>query len=84
MDNKNSLYTKVLMGKYRKVALQVMTHKLQTTNKIRKLMEKKTGKAINWHFLFKVLDRLEEEGKIEKVEANRLFLWKLGEMKKKQ
>lgn len=65
------------MGKYRKAALEVMTHRLQTTNKIRKLMEEKTGKKINWHFLHKVLSQLEKEEKIEMVEADRLFLWKI-------
>ena len=65
------------MNKYRDAALQAVTHRLQTTNKIKKIMEEKTGKKINWHFLHKVLTQLEKEGKVEMVEADRLFLWKL-------
>ena len=65
------------MSKYKKIILEVLdTEKIKSTNQVLKEVEKKTGKVINWHALYRVLMELTIEGKVEKFQADAGFFWR--------
>ena len=65
------------MSKYEEMILQVLTKtEIKSTNEILEDLQKKAGKVINWHALYRVLMELQAEGKIEKLESKAGFFWK--------
>jgi Fe2+ or Zn2+ uptake regulation protein len=65
------------MSKYRKEVLTILKpDEIKSTNELLQDLEKKTGKVINWHLLYRVLRDLSEEGKIEKLKAKAGFFWR--------
>ncbi len=65
------------MSKYEKSVLDILeTNRIKSTNEILKELEQKTKKVINWHLLYRLLRDLNEEGKIEKLNAKAGFFWK--------
>lgn len=76
-----SLYHRLMadrMGKYEALILKHLPPgKWMTTNRLRTLIESKTGTSTNWYILHRALTRLEEAGKIESAKTDGLSLWRL-------
>jgi hypothetical protein len=69
--------TNVCMSKYKKEVLGILSReKIKSTNEILKELENKVSKVINWHMLHRILRDLEDEGKIQKLNAKAGFFWK--------
>ena len=65
------------MSKHTKDVLNILKRNgIKSTNEILKELEQKTKKVINWHLLYRLLRDLNEEGKIEKLNAKAGFFWK--------
>ncbi len=65
------------MGKYEKLALDVLSKDyIMSTREIALKLEKKTGKTVNWHILYKALSELERNGKAERLKAKAGFFWR--------
>jgi DNA-binding PadR family transcriptional regulator len=61
-------------SKYKLDVLDVLSsEKIKSTNQILRELEKKTGKRINWHVLYRILMDLEREGKVEGLKADAGF-----------
>ncbi len=72
-----SWYKPLYMSKYDKDVLDVLSqNKIKSTNQVLKELEKKVGKTINWHLLYRILVELEKKNKIERLEADAGFFWK--------
>ena len=68
---------KVCMSKYKDQIIKILPkNEIKSTNELLKELEKKSGKTINWHALYRVLMELESEGSIEKLKAKAGFFWK--------
>ena len=49
---------------------------IKSTNEILGELQKKAGKVINWHALYRVLMELQSESKIERLESKAGFFWR--------
>lgn len=66
-----------MTSKYEPTVLAILSkEEIKSTNQVLKELEKKTGKTVNWHVLYRILMDLEREGKIDKMKANAGFFWK--------
>lgn len=66
-----------LMSKYNETVLKILSsEEIKSTNEVLKELEKKTGKTINWHNLYRILMELYGDGKIERLKARAGFFWK--------
>lgn len=66
-----------MASKYRKFVLKVLSEKqIKSTNEVLKDLEKLTGKTVNWHIVYRVLQELHTEGKVEKLQAAKSFFWR--------
>ena len=64
-------------SKYRESVLKVLSEKqIKSTNEVLKDLEKLTGKSVNWHIVYRVLQELHTEGSIEKLTAKKGFFWR--------
>lgn len=65
------------MSKYRELVLKVLSDKkIKSTNEILNEVQTISGKVINWHMIYRVLMELQNEGKVERIEAKVGFFWK--------
>ena len=65
------------MSKYKEVILSVLSKaEIKSTNEVLTEIQRKEGKVINWHALYRVLMELESEGKIERLKSKAGFFWK--------
>jgi len=65
------------MSKHKKVVFEILRKdEIKSTNEVLIELEKRTGKVINWHLLYRVLRDLAEEGRIERLKAKAGFFWK--------
>ena len=65
------------MSKHQEDVLKILKKdEIKSTNEILKELEQKTKKVINWHLLYRLLRDLQEEGKVEKLQAKAGFFWK--------
>ena len=62
--------------KYRDTVMKILDSGWKSTSHIRKEVEKKEKKTINWYTVNYLLEGLLKEGKVEKAESNRVTLWK--------
>ena len=66
-----------MASKYRESVLKVLSEKqIKSTNEVLKDLEKLTGKSVNWHIVYRVLQELHTEGKVEKMQAKKGFFWR--------
>jgi len=66
-----------MASKYRDKVLKVLSEKqIKSTNEVLKDLEKATGKVVNWHIVYRVLNDLHHEGKVEKLPAKIGFFWR--------
>ena len=67
------------MSKYKILIFHVLKeNRLMSTNEVAKeLQNVNAGKIVNWHMLYKILDDLSDEGKIEKIKTKAGYFWKL-------
>jgi hypothetical protein len=49
---------------------------IMSTNEVLIALEKKTGKTINWHALYHILNELADDHKAEKLKSKAGFFWK--------
>lgn len=49
---------------------------IKSTNEILKKLEERSGKTINWHYIYHILMKLKENGEIERYKANAGFFWR--------
>jgi Fe2+ or Zn2+ uptake regulation protein len=65
------------MSKYRDTVLKVLSDKkIKSTNEVLNEVQTISGKVINWHMIYRVLMELQNEGKVERIEAKVGFFWK--------
>ena len=65
------------MSKYKEIILSILSKtEIKSTNEILVELQKKSGKVINWHALYRVLMELQSEGKIQKLQSKAGFFWK--------
>ncbi len=78
MASNNGLYQKYVMTKYKGIVLQILGGKrFISTNGVVRKIKKETGKTVNWYLIYHVLQELEKESKVEKIESETGFMWKL-------
>ena len=66
-----------MVSKYRESILKVLSEKqIKSTNEILADLQKLTGKSVNWHIIYRVLQELYTEGKVERLEAKKAFFWR--------
>ena len=66
-----------MTSKHEPVVLAILSKdEIKSTNQLLKELEKKTGKTVNWHVLYRILMDLEREGKIDRMKASAGFFWK--------
>jgi len=62
------------MNKYKEDVLEILSKTaIKSTNEILTELQKKVGKIINWHLLYRVLMELQLESKIERFESKAGF-----------
>lgn len=71
-----ALYQRLVMGKYDALALEMLTDRWVSTNKLRAQLEKKTSTSVNWYLLHRSLTKLEKDGRAEGMAAGGMFLWR--------
>jgi len=65
------------MSKYREDVLKILSREeIKSTNQILAELQEKVKKSINWHMLYRILNDLEKESKIERLKAKAGFFWK--------
>lgn len=64
-------------SKYEKLVIGVLTKQYVSTNAVRNELEKHTRKTISWFLIDKALRNLHAKGSVERIEANRITLWRL-------
>lgn len=65
------------MSKHTKQILEILKRdEIKSTNEILKELENRTKKVINWHLLYRILRDLNEDGRVEKLQARAGFFWK--------
>ena len=65
------------MSKYKEDILKILSkEEIKSTNQILTELEKKVSKSINWHMLYRVLNDLHNEGKVEKLKSKAGFFWR--------
>ena len=65
------------MSKYKEEVLKVLSKdEIKSTNQVLAELQTKVKKIINWHMLYRILNDLEQEGKIERLKAKAGFFWK--------
>lgn len=65
------------MSKYKEDVLKVVSkEEIKSTNQILAELQQKVKKVINWHMLYRILNDLEKEDKIERLKAKAGFFWK--------
>ncbi len=65
------------MSKYKEDVLKVLSKsEIKSTNQILIELQEKVKKIINWHMLYRILNDLEKENKIERLKAKAGFFWK--------
>ncbi len=80
MATNNGLYKKYVMTKYKAIVLELLEkERYLSTNGVVRKIKKEKGKTVNWYLIYHVLQELENEGKIEKIESDQGFMWKLIE-----
>jgi DNA-binding PadR family transcriptional regulator len=66
-----------MASKYKPDVLDILsTEKIKSTNQVLRELEKRSGKKINWHVLYRILMDLEREGRVERLKADAGFFWK--------
>ena len=66
-----------MASKHEAAVLEILNKEtLKSTNEILGELQKKTGKAINWHALYRILTELAENNRIEKHKSKAGFFWK--------
>lgn len=50
--------------------------KWESTSQIKKEVEIKTGKSVNWYYIMLILERFEKEDKVKKVNSENTVLWR--------
>lgn len=76
LSNK-SIDTNSYMSKYSEDVLKILSkEEIKSTNQILVELQDKVKKIINWHMLYRILNDLEKEGKIERLKAKAGFFWK--------
>lgn len=78
MANNNGFYKEYVMTKYKAIVLELLEKKryLSTNGVVRKIKKEK-GKTVNWYLIYHVLQELGREGKIDKIESDQGYMWKL-------
>jgi Fe2+ or Zn2+ uptake regulation protein len=65
------------MSKYRSLLLETLSKtEIKSTNELLTELQKKVGKVINWHSIYRILMELSYENKIEKLKSKAGFFWK--------
>ena len=65
------------MSKYKEAILEILTKtEIKSTNEVLCELQKKSGKIINWHALYRVLMDLHTDGKIERLKSKAGFFWR--------
>ena len=65
------------MSKYREDVLKVLSkEEIKSTNQVLLELQDKVRKSINWHMLYRILNDLEKDGKIERLKAKAGFFWR--------
>lgn len=76
MPNK-ILDTRFYMSKYKEEVLKVLSkEEIKSTNQVLSELQEKVKKVINWHMLYRILNDLEKDGKIERLKAKAGFFWR--------
>jgi len=73
---KKTIYQKMVMGKYDKLCMEVLTPRWQNTNQIVKKLHEKHKKWVSWHLVYRALTRLEKEYMVECASDGKFFLWR--------
>ena len=75
--NKRGLYPIYYMSKYEKPVWKVLSKdKWLSTNQIKKMLEKEYKKNVNWFVIDKVLHKFLMEEKVERIQHEKIVLWK--------
>lgn len=65
-----------MSSKYKNAVLKIVSREtIKSTNEILKDLEKSTGKSINWHMVYRILDDLRKDGKVKRLETKIGFFW---------
>ena len=65
------------MSKYKEMILSVLSKtEIKSTNQVLEELQKKAGKVINWHALYRILMELQADDRIEKLQSKAGFFWK--------
>lgn len=67
------------MSKHDGAVLEILSStEIKSTNEVLVALEKKTGKSINWHALYHILNELADQGKVEKLKSKAGFFWRIN------
>ncbi len=78
MVTNNVFNKKYSMTKYKAIVLELLdSTKYLSTNGVVRKIKKEKGRTVNWYLIYHVLKELENEGKVEKIESEKGFMWKL-------
>jgi len=65
------------MSKYEEDVLKVLSkEEIKSTNQVLTELEKKVNKIINWHMLYRILNDLQNNGKVERLRSKAGFFWR--------
>lgn len=65
------------MSKYEEPLLEILKpEQIMSTNEVLKELERQSGKTINWHALYRILNELHTQQKVEKLKTRAGFFWK--------
>jgi len=62
--------------KYKSIIESLLSKDWKSTSSIKRDVEKKSKKSINWYTINYALEGLLKEGKVEKIESNNVTLWR--------
>ncbi len=66
-----------MISKHERSVWELLEFKnIKSTNQILDELQKKVKKVINWHMVYRILKKLEEEGKIERLENISGIFWR--------
>jgi Fe2+ or Zn2+ uptake regulation protein len=78
MASNNGFYQKYVMTKYKAIVLEILdANRFLSTNGVVRKIKKEKGRIVNWYLIYHVLQELEKEGKVEKIESEHGFMWRL-------
>ena len=65
------------MSKHTSAVLEILDkNKIKSTNEILTELQKKTGKVVNWHAVYRILSEFKQENKVERLKAKSGFYWR--------